>query len=285
MSKDQVRTLKMIHDGCARSLSNHLSLMLRLMAEVKVISVDQLSYSEFIMLLSEPGCFYLIHMMELNSQAMISLAPNLVYFIIDRQLGGKGEVFMESRELTAIEENLISKIVNKTLLFLEEAWAQVTQLKFKRGSFESNPKTVQIVAPSAPVLVVSLEVRIKDFVSTFSFCYPYFALEQFVQNFHSPSRITFRQQTPNTEVQRMILARLRQAAFVCSVTLAEMKMTMQEITRLEVGDILRTDHSISAPLDVKINGRRKFRAHPGLAGKKIGAKIVEVISEEGFSSV
>ena len=280
LSKDQIRILKMIHDGCARSLSNFLSISMRLMVEVKVISIDQLSYSEFTMLLSEPSCLYLIDLVDLNSQALISLGPSLVYFIIDRQLGGKGEAFMESRELTAIEESMISRIVNKTLLFLEDAWAQASPLKLNRGAFESNPKAVQIAAPSAPVLALSLEVRIKDFVGALAFCYPYFALEHFIQSFHSPSRITSRQQVVNDGSQQTILARFRQATFACTVTMEEVKMTMSEVASLQIGDIIRTDHAFTKPLCVKLNGRPKFRAHPGLVGKKVGVKIVSEVLED-----
>ena len=47
-SKDQIRTLYMLHENFARLLNTYLSAHLRTMVQVSVASVDQLTYEEFI---------------------------------------------------------------------------------------------------------------------------------------------------------------------------------------------------------------------------------------------
>ncbi len=47
-SKDQIRTLSMIHENFARLLNTYLSAQLRTMVHIDVASVDQLTYEEFI---------------------------------------------------------------------------------------------------------------------------------------------------------------------------------------------------------------------------------------------
>src|SRR4051812_34881469 len=58
VSKDQMRTLQNLHDGYARLLSTTLSSYLRTLVEIDIVSVDQLTYSEFMMSISNPSCIY-----------------------------------------------------------------------------------------------------------------------------------------------------------------------------------------------------------------------------------
>ena len=53
-SKDQIRTISMIHETFARLTSTSLSAQLRAMVHVHVVSVDQLTYEEFIRSIPNP---------------------------------------------------------------------------------------------------------------------------------------------------------------------------------------------------------------------------------------
>ncbi len=60
VSKEQMRAFQALHDGFSRELGAALSSMLRSIVEVKLISVDQLTYSEFVFSLDNPTCFNLL---------------------------------------------------------------------------------------------------------------------------------------------------------------------------------------------------------------------------------
>lgn len=53
-SKDQLRTLYMIHDNFSRLTSNFLSGYLRTSVSVKIVSVDQLTYEDFLVSIPSP---------------------------------------------------------------------------------------------------------------------------------------------------------------------------------------------------------------------------------------
>ena len=55
VSKDQIRTLENMHDNFAGHFGSALSTMLRSIVDVDLVSVDQLTYSEFIMSLVSPS--------------------------------------------------------------------------------------------------------------------------------------------------------------------------------------------------------------------------------------
>src|SRR5262245_66143259 len=54
VSKEQMRTFQGVHEGFSREFGAALSAMVRSIVEVKLISVDQLTYSEFVFSLENP---------------------------------------------------------------------------------------------------------------------------------------------------------------------------------------------------------------------------------------
>ena len=65
--------------------------MLRSMVEVKLTSVDQLTYSEFVFSLENPTCFNLLKAEPLEGNLILDINPSILYPIIDRLLGGGRE--------------------------------------------------------------------------------------------------------------------------------------------------------------------------------------------------
>ena len=59
VSKEQMRTFQAVHEGFSREFGADLSGLVRAIVEVKLISVDQLTYSEFVFSLENPPCFNL----------------------------------------------------------------------------------------------------------------------------------------------------------------------------------------------------------------------------------
>ena len=61
---------------------------LRSIVEVKLTSVDQLTYSEFVFSLENPTCFNLLKAEPLEGNLILDINPSILYPIIDRLLGG-----------------------------------------------------------------------------------------------------------------------------------------------------------------------------------------------------
>ena len=57
VGKEQMRALQTLHEGFSRNFAASLSGLLRSMVDVKLASVDQLTYSEFVFSLENPTCF------------------------------------------------------------------------------------------------------------------------------------------------------------------------------------------------------------------------------------
>jgi hypothetical protein len=86
-----MRVLQNLHEGFSRVLSTTLTSYLRTLIEVELVSVDQLTYNEFVMSVTNPSCIYIFQMEPLTGNAIFEINPSLVFFMIDRLFGGPGQ--------------------------------------------------------------------------------------------------------------------------------------------------------------------------------------------------
>ncbi len=94
-SKDQIRTLYMLHENFARLLNTYLSTHLRTLVNVEVASVEQLTYEEFVRSLSNPSVIGVLAVPPLKGNVIMELNPSIAFSIIDRLFGGTGESTMK----------------------------------------------------------------------------------------------------------------------------------------------------------------------------------------------
>src|SRR4051794_25115983 len=178
VSKDQMRALEALHEGFGRNFGAALSGYLRTIIEVSVAHIEQLTYSEFIHSLPNPTCFNLLKAEQLDGQLCLEISPLIIYPIIDRLLGGSNaDLFIPQRPLTQIEQRLVTRITDRAMQHLSEAWSNLTPVTFSVSDFESNPQLVLIVPPNETVVVVGFELKMGNRAGTMSLCIPYNVIE------------------------------------------------------------------------------------------------------------
>ncbi len=141
VSKEQMRAFQSLHDGFSRELGAALSSMLRSIVEVKLISVDQLTYSEFVFSLENPTCFNLLESSGLDGHMILDINPSIIFPFVDRLLGGGREERpnIPNRPLTDIEIRIVSRITDLALRGLENVLGKHvrTGLKNQAGRKQS----------------------------------------------------------------------------------------------------------------------------------------------------
>ena len=90
-SKDHIRTLELIHDNYARIISNFLTAQLRKNVKVKIETVEQITYEEFIHSIPNPTIMTMFRMPPLTGTILFETNPQFSFQIIDVLLGGTGE--------------------------------------------------------------------------------------------------------------------------------------------------------------------------------------------------
>ena len=88
VGKELMGAMRSLHEGLGRAFNAKLSGLLRSITEVKLVSADQLTYSEFVYSLDTPTCFCVLDINPLEGNWILDIAPSLSFAIIDRMLGG-----------------------------------------------------------------------------------------------------------------------------------------------------------------------------------------------------
>jgi flagellar motor switch protein FliM len=280
VGKEQMRALQSLHDGFSRNLGASLSAVLRTMVEVRLISVDQLTYSEFVYSLTIPTCFNLLKPLPLEGNWVLDISPSLLYPIIDRMLGGG--VSSDStlkRPLSDIELRLAGRVSSVFLRELQSAWQNIVELNIEVERVESNPQLVQIVPPNEVVVMVSFELSIGQVRGMINLCIPYNTIERVNSKLTSNSWLGYASARSNSETQDQLLSRLDGSNAEVVVTLARSTIKTADLFDLEVGDIITTEKDTLAPLEVEVSNRVKFLASPGSFKGRKAIQIQTLLSK------
>ncbi len=277
VSKDQIRTLENLHDNFSGHYGSSLSAALRTIVDVDLVSVDQITYSEFIMSLVTPSCTYTFAAPPLEAVCLVDFNPTLTFSLIDRMFGGTGKILETERELTGIERSVLARIVNSLYKDMERAWENIVNLKIDQKSFETNPQFIQIVPPGETVVVVSFQIKLFQSTGLLTMCYPYVSLEPIVTKLSAQNWIDATKKKSHEADRSLNENNLQSVSAVVTANLLDTTIKMKDFLKLRVGDIVPSEKKIVQPMEISINQRKKFFAKPGLSGKKKAFQVVEAI--------
>ncbi len=276
-SKDHIRTLSMIHEAFARLLSTSMSGQLRMLVQVEVVSVEQLTFDEYSRSLPSPTILNVFTMEPLVGTSLFEVNIDITSAIIDRLLGGPGRVTRIRRDLTDIERTLISSITQRLLSTLSEAWQNVLTFSPKLETMEMNPRFVQIVPPSDPVVLITFEAKFGENTGPLSLCIPYIVLEPVMSKISAQAMFATQRQSQSSEYRANLTGRVNATNVPFQVVLGETTVSVSDVISLGVGDVLPLGTPVDNELSIMVGERLKFMGRPGTIRNKMAVQITEVI--------
>ncbi len=276
VSKEQLRAVKGIHDKMARNLASQISSIMRSIVEIQLHSVDQMTYGEFLMSLPIPTSFNVFSIKPLDGSCVIEINPSIAFPMIDRLLGGLGESFESTRELTDIELNLLDAILRIIMSRLKEAWAPITDMYPNVETKESSPNVVQIVSQNEIVIMVVMEIIIGNSSGMINLCYPVIHLEPILSRLANRDIMlgeTSAKKSRNKELNALI----GRAEVFTEAILGKTELSVGELLDLEKGDIIRLDRPADDHAIISIDKKDLFLGEIGLHRFRKSIKIEQLI--------
>lgn len=280
VSKDQLRSLRTIHESFARILGTYLTTLLRTMVDVQLLSIDQVTFLEFTMAMSNPGCIWIFNLDELDGKGIIEVSPDLVVLTIERLFGGEGKHSGESRSLSVIEQNVAGKIIEKVMGIYDEAWSKAVQIKSNIVSFEMNPQFAQVAPSSETAVVMFLEINVRNTTFPMNICFPYFVLDPLIQKLSSENFENIHVTEKTTTDQLNLEENLKNTKVQLKTFLGKTTITLQELLDLENNDVLILNKRVDEQLHLSIENKMRFLGTPGVSGKKKAVRIDRHLTEE-----
>ena len=288
-SKEQIRTVSIMHETFARLTTTSLSAQLRSLVQVHVASVDQLTYEEFIRSIPNPTTLAVINMDPLKGSAILEIDPAITFSIIDRLFGGQGEGTKVTRDLTDIEQSVMEGIIVRILGNMREAWSQVIDLRPRLGQIETNPQFAQIVPPTEMVVLVTLETKVGEVEGMMNFCIPYLTIEPIISKLSAQYWYSSVRRGTTTENLNILRERLSTIDVTVVAEIGSMDLTVRDVLNLQVGDVIRLQNTrINDPMYLNVGARKKFLCKPGQIGNKLAVQVlrkIEEFDEEDFEEL
>ncbi len=279
-SKEQIRTVSIMHETFARLTTTALSAQLRSMAHVHVASVDQLTYEEFIRSIPTPTTLAVINMDPLKGNAILEIDPSITFSIIDRLFGGQGQASKVQRDLTDIEQSVMETIIVRILANMREAWTQVIDLRPRLGQIETNPQFAQIVPPSEMVVLVTLETKIGEEEGMMNFCIPYITIEPIISKLSSQFWFSSVRRSSTTQYLNVLKDKLSSVDMDVVAEIGSINVPIRDVLNLKQGDVVRLANvRVGDPLTINVGNKKKFYCQPGIIGKKMAVQVIGKVEQ------
>lgn len=279
-SKDNLRALRDIHREFSKAISLVLSGYLRMRVEIEIVSVDQLTYEEFVRSMPSPISVGVFEFGPLSGQVLLGISFEVISCIVNRMLGGVGNIENQTRELTDIEKALAKKVINIIIKSLEDSWNTIIPVTGKFISLDDNYQSIQVATAGEIVALLTFEVQIsgKHF-GLFSLCFPYPVLETVLGHLSTQHIFQTKGLVASNDERLKMISKINTSNVDLRVQFGQCSITLDDFLQLSEGDIIKLDNKVQDDLIVKVNGEKKFFARPGTLKDKICVKITDVYDE------
>lgn len=269
--------LDFVHERFARFFQAALSSAVRKELTIQPMPIQVLSFEEFMKDIPPPICLNLVKMEPLKGEVVVLLKSETLYTLLELLFGGSGRGAgkVGLTEFTPIEQRVIHRMVLMVLEEFQKAWMPLYPFKPALTRSETNPQFTKVMSPGERIIRISFKVQLEEEAREILIALPYRSMEPVFEKLIGGLAGAVREIDPEWT------ARLRSGITDCGVSvtaeLGTAVLTIQEITQLAVGDVIVLEKRVDENLEMKVEGRPKFRGHPGLHRGKPAFQITSLI--------
>lgn len=272
--------LDVIYERFMRSFRVSLSSALRKIATLNHASTDFLKFGEFINTQPMPTCMSVLRFNALRGSVLLVIESKLAYALVDNFFGGADRPYtkIEGKDFTAIELQIIRKVVNLAIGDLEEAWLSVEKIDCSFVRTEINPQFVGIVPPTDIVIASTFDVELENANGIITLVIPYSTIEPIKQKLASGFQVES-DQTDKKLWTSTIMEQLLETDVEVKVDLGETEINVEDLMKLNVGDVISLDQDATGEFDVQVEGVNKFKGFYGIHHGSVAMQVTRKIEK------
>lgn len=268
ISNEQMRAISTVNDLFARNLMHTLGAWLRTPLRVKLVAGEQLPFKEFLERLSIHTYVCSLRLEPLGAVGLLELELAISSPIVDVLLGGEGKA-RPVRELTDIEEAILTSVVQLAVNELNLAWQSVG-LEFVFEKRETEAAVARMMTPGKKTLCVSFEARMPEVQGVLNLCLPVVVLNAILRRLISEGG---RPRRRSKEAQIKMRDLLGQIKIGTLLEFPRMRLRASEVAALAPGSVLRLPLPRTSPAELRVGNLHLGRAYPVRTGEHRGAQF------------
>ncbi|MBQ7980302.1 MAG: flagellar motor switch protein FliM [Oscillospiraceae bacterium] len=287
-TKEQLKVIDGIFENYSRVLSSYLTGLMRVYCKVEVLQIEEQLYYEFNNALPDYVMMSIVNMGitdddVLETNCIMQVSNPIAYSMMDRLMGGSGTYTEQNRDFSEIEVGLFSNVLNKMAGLLKDPWGTYIDINPSITTIETNARVMQSISPDEVVILVVLEMEIKDLKNTMTFCIPAMNLESIMAKFGDRWSRTTKKLDPKREKERRfsLLEAIKDSDLRIDTILCDTNLDLFDVLKMQVGDIIPLNMPIDSNVTVKIGDNIWFDGKLGIKNKKKAVKIDNIYKDLG----
>ena len=270
--KAQIRALHQLHENFIRGVTSSLGAYLRTYVSMNLVSMEQISYAEYLDGLSSPTLIAYLGLSPYDGVAVMEISPGLVFTMLETLLGGgENSAPNPQRKITEIEKEIMQSLLRILTRGLHDAWSSVVKVDFDVQFLADEPYLVHVLSPTEAVVAIGIETQVGQTTEMINFAIPSIFIKQLRHMFDRLRKA--RNSDLKQEDQMRIADLLRAARMELEVRLEGATVPTRELLKLKVGDVLQLDYPAGGEATAMINGRPRFLGKLASSGTRLACQI------------
>ncbi len=253
----QMASVRAIQESFIRGFAAQLAGRLEMPVAGQLAVAQPLSSDAFLQSQAEGECLMALAAEPVRGEALAAFSPGLIAYLLRILLGSPETAEEAPRPVTEIELHILREIFESLESELGAAW-QPAGIAFRRRPMGHGAAAM----PSGAMLVFEYSLEFGEIHETLRIAVPAFL-----------ARLAVLQCAPAAEtapapLQETILGSLRHANVSAEAVLAGSTIRMGDVLAMQPGHVLMLIQPARSPLELRINGRPKFRGEWVVSGSR-----------------
>jgi flagellar motor switch protein FliM len=275
INNDQMRAISILNDMFARNLAHSLGVWLRGRFQVNLVSAEQMPFSEFVVRIPDLSYISSVQLEPLGALSVLQLDLSLAPPIIDLLLGGHGKPGTV-RELTDIEESILTSVVDVICRELSTAW-QPVGLSFRFDRRQMQSQLGRVMPVTEKTLCLSFEIRLPDASGVLNIAVPAVVSNTILRRLVGERG---RNREHPEEIRSNLRERASRIQVGAALQLPPVRIPARDLEKLEPGKLVRLGLASNVPAELRVMGMPLFAARPVGFGEHRGAHLGEILKAE-----
>jgi len=284
-TKDRLKLLRSVYENYGRLISSHLTSFLRIGCEVELFEIEEQRYYEFNNALGDES---LLAFMSVNFESgevaedpvLLVTSDGVMFTMLDRMLGGTGEVQGESEEhagYTEIEMAVYETVLTHIAPIMDDVWQNYFNLKFKYSKIEPNPNLIQVISIDEIVVIITFNITVGETSGQISICLPASILDRLFKQFEQMNVAGTRKKDSQTpDDKQNIIKGIENSILEIKAEFEKSNILLEELYSMNVGDVLNLNIPKDSEISINIGNKPWFKGMLGIYRENVAVKLTGI---------
>ena len=287
-TKDKLKILKSIFDNYSRIAGSQINSIFRTSCELSVVTVEEQRYYEFGNALSDNDVLTIVNV-ELpdgskNPPLLLNGSMSLMLSLIDRMMGGLGEDTEVSLfyTYTEIEIALYQKVMQYIIGAFQDSWSSYINLNFELSRLEENPGMFQEIGVDETIVIIVLDVEMKECSGRLSVCMPGNLLMNIFKIIDRRKHSAMGDEENSLDNKQEIMNSIKTSDLMVRAQLGESVITLDDVYNLHVGDVINLGTPRDSDIQIYVEEQPWFKGQLGVHKRNVAVRIEDLIEKGNY---